>query len=248
MTPRSLLIRGMLVGLVAGLLAFVFARFFGEPSINAAIAFEGAHAHVDPGGAAEPELVSRTIQASLGLALAVCLYGAALGGIFSLAFAFVYGRVGRLGARATAGTLAIIGFVTIFGVPFLKYPPNPPAVGDSETIGQRSGLYFLMIIISVAAAIAGMLVRRSVLQQWGSWNATFAAAGTYAVIVAVAAAVLPAINEVPADFLATDLWEFRVASIGTQLVLWTTFGILFGALAERAERARVEAPQPASVG
>ena len=238
MTPRSLLIRGMLVGLGAGLLAFVFARLFGEPSINAAIGFEGAHAPVEAG---EPELVGRTIQASVGLAVAVCVYGAALGGIFALAFAFVYRRIGTAGTRATAATLAAVGFVTVFLIPYLKYPPNPPAVGHPETIGRRSGLYLLMIVISVAAALGAVMLRRAMLPRWGSWNSTIAGIGGYAVVGAVAAAVLPVINEVPPDFLATNLWEFRIASLGTQLVLWTTMGVLFGALVERAERAATTA-------
>ena len=37
---RNLLIRGMLVGLLAGLLVFAFGRFFGEPQVDRAIAFE----------------------------------------------------------------------------------------------------------------------------------------------------------------------------------------------------------------
>ncbi len=39
MTGR-LLVRGMLVGLLAGILAFGFAKVFGEPQIDKAIAFE----------------------------------------------------------------------------------------------------------------------------------------------------------------------------------------------------------------
>jgi hypothetical protein len=239
----------MLAGLVAGLITFVFARIFGEPSVNAAIAFEGAHAHLAPGAAEEPELVSRTIQASVGLAVATSLYGAALGGIFSLAFAFVYGRVGRVGARATAATLAGVGFVSVFLVPYLKYPPNPPAVGHPETIGQRSGLYVLMIVISVAAAVVGILVRRSLLPRLGPWNGGVAGFAAYVVIVGVAFVALPVINEVPADFSASVLWEFRVASLGGQLLLWSVIGVVFGALAERVvERSRTVAAQPVTVG
>ena len=36
----ALLLRGMLVGVVAGLLAFGFAEIFGEPQVEHAIAFE----------------------------------------------------------------------------------------------------------------------------------------------------------------------------------------------------------------
>src|SRR5207253_8446629 len=96
---RGLLVRGMLVGVIAAAVAFVFASMFGEPPIDAAIAFESAHATP---GMADPELVGRSVQKTVGLGVAVILYGAALGGIFAEAFAFAYGRVGALGTRATS--------------------------------------------------------------------------------------------------------------------------------------------------
>src|SRR3954447_4685592 len=100
MNPRTLLVRGMLVGVVAGLVAFVFAYLDGEGPVNQAILFEGAHA--GHGTAEEPELVSRGVQSTLGLAVAVLVFGAAVGGVFAIAFAVAYGRLGRLGVRATA--------------------------------------------------------------------------------------------------------------------------------------------------
>ena len=245
MNPRTLLVRGMLVGAAAGVLAFVFGRVLGEPWINDAIAYEGAHeAH---GGVAEPELVSRAVQSTVGLGVATVLFSVAMGGIFALAFAFVYGRVGRAGVRATAGVLAICGFVAVCLVPFVKYPANPPAVGNGDTIGQRTGLYFLMLLIGVAAATAAATVRGSLVERLGPWNSTLVAVAGFLAVVAVAYAILPGINEVPADFPATLLWRFRLASLGTQVVVWTTFGVLFGALTERAGRVRAVAAEPATV-
>lgn len=51
-------------------------------------------------------------------------------------------------------------------------------------------------------------------------------------LVSIVAAVI-AINEVPETFSAVLLWNFRVASLGIQLVLWTTVGLAFGWVAER---------------
>jgi hypothetical protein len=53
-------------------------------------------------------------------------------------------------------------------------------------------------------------------------------------LVAAAQVALPAINEVPEQFSAVVLWQFRVAALGLQVVLWTTLGLLFGALTERS--------------
>ena len=54
------------------------------------------------------------------------------------------------------------------------------------------------------------------------------------VVVFVAALLLPVVNEVPDDFPAVVLWKFRIASLGAQLIMWTTIGLVFGALTERA--------------
>ena len=59
------------------------------------------------------------------------------------------------------------------------------------------------------------------------------AIGAYVVVIAVMQRLLPPINEVPNDFPATVLWNFRVASIGMQALLWAVIGLGFGALAKR---------------
>src|ERR1700710_1153392 len=116
---RSLLIRGMLVGAVAGLLAFAFAFAFGEPQVQHAIAFEDHLAALrhEP---ADHEVVSRGVQRTLGLLTGTLATGVALGGLLGLVFAYAYGRVGAIGARATAALLALGAFTAITLIPFTK--------------------------------------------------------------------------------------------------------------------------------
>jgi Probable cobalt transporter subunit (CbtA) len=235
----------MLVGLVAGVLALGFASLFGEPSIDQAVSFESQEA-MQRGEPPEKELVSRAIQRSIGLATGVGVYSVAFGGLFGLAFAVAFQRIGQFGARATAALVAFGGFVTIALVPFLKYPANPPSVGNPATLDRRTALYFAMILFSVVAAIAALRLGRWLAPRYGGWNATLIAGGCFILVVAVVELVLPAVNEVPPGFPATVLWSFRLASLGTQLVLWTTLGLLFGAWTERSLRAeRVTLLRPA---
>ena len=236
MAVHQLLLRGMLVGIVAGLLAFAFARTFGEPQVDRAIAFESAEAKAK-GEAPDPEIFSREVQASIGLATGVTVYGAALGGIFSLVFALCYGRIGRLSPRACAVTIAGLGFVAIYVVPYLKYPANPPSIGEPATIGMRTGLYFSMIAISIVAMMVAVSLARLSEARLGRWNATLLGGGAFIVMVALAQFALPGVNEVPATFPASTLWQFRVASLGIQAVIWSVIGLLFGALTERSLRA-----------
>jgi hypothetical protein len=243
----ALLLRGMLVGLVGGVLCFGFLRFAGEPPIERAIAFEqaldAAKPHGDAhGAAAEPELVSRATQSGIGLLTGVAVYGAALGGLFALAFAVAYGRVAAFGPRGTAALLAALGLVAVTLVPNLKYPASPPSVGDADTIGLRTALYFALIALSLAAMIAAGMVRTRLAPYCGAWNATLVAGAAYAVAMVAAGLVLPAVDEVPEQFPADALWQFRVAALGAQAILWATLGLGFGALTERAGVARRTLP------
>ncbi|MFM0370737.1 CbtA family protein [Paraburkholderia aspalathi] len=230
----KLLVRGMLAGIAAGLLTFGFARLVGEPQVDQAISFE-EKADAAKGEAPEPELVSRGTQAGLGLLTGVVTYGAAFGGLFSLVFAYAHGRVGTLSARALSAWLALGAFITLVIVPNIKYPANPPSVGDPETIGMRTGLFFLMIAISLAAMVFSLKVRRRAALKLGAWNGSIVAGVVFVAIIAAVQLSMPTINEVPAAFPAVLLWKFRVAAIGMQVIMWTTLGLLFGALVERSK-------------
>ncbi|BDM68974.1 membrane protein [Streptomyces nigrescens] len=236
LTVRTLLVRGMIAGLAAGGFALLVAYVLGEPRIDAAIAFEEAHSHEH-----EMEVVSRGLQSTAGLATGVLIYGVALGGIAALAFCFALGRIGRFGARATALLLSGAALVAGYVVPFLKYPANPPSVGDPDTIGKRTALYFLMMLLGVLLAVAATTLGRRLAPKLGNWYATVAAVAAFAVAVGLAYAFLPAVDEVPDGFSATLLWQFRLSALAVQLVLWSAFGLVFGHLAER-----VVAPRPAT--
>ena len=236
----TLLVRGMIVGFVAGLLVFGFAKVFAEPQVDRAIAFEtamnDARAKADLARGIhdipEPELVSRPMQASYGLLTGVMVYGTAFGGLFALVFAFAKGRAVALGPRAVSGLLALTGFIAFSLVPNLKYPANPPSVGQPGTIGMRTELYFAMMASSIAAMVGAAMLRRHLSARHDAWSSALVAAAFYALCVMVVAAVLPAIDEVPGNFPAVVLWDFRLDSIVMQAIMWTTLGLGFGALAE----------------
>ncbi|MEU9486096.1 CbtA family protein [Streptomyces decoyicus] len=236
-TVRTLLVRGMLAGLAAGVVALVVAFLLGEPRVDAAIAFEEAHSH---GHGHEVEVVSRGMQSTAGLATGVLVYGVALGGIAALVFCFMLGRIGRFGARTTAALLAAAALL-VYLVPFLKYPANPPAVGDPDTIGQRTALYFLMMLLGILLAVGATILGRRLAPKLGNWYATVAGGAAFVVAVGIAYAFLPSYDNVPHGFPGTLLWQFRLTTIAIQLVLWTAFGLLFGHLAERVIAARPEA-------
>jgi len=231
---RDLLWRGMLAGILAALLATFAARIVAEPQIDRAIGYEESHAahHPGAGGDEEEEFVSRDTQKGAGLLTALALYGAAVGGIFSLVFAYGYGRFAAIGPRSFALLLAGFAFLLVVIVPGVKYPQTPPAVGRHETVGVRTAAYFAMIVLSLGSAIVAGRLRGALARSLRGIDATLIAAGAYLAMVCLGQFALPVIDEVPDDFPATLLWNFRVASIGTQFLLWAVIGIAFGLWAE----------------
>jgi hypothetical protein len=265
---RTLVLRGVGAGALAGLIAFVFARIFAEPVIQAAIDYEGQRDEVQqkleaaagiPAGPEEAELFSRALQGNLGIGLGMLLFGAGLGALFAVAFCLSWGRLGRLRPRTLVMLLALAGFVTIYLVPFIKYPANPPAVGNHETIQARSGLYLIMVLGSVIAALLAVWLGRRLTGRLGHWNAALVGVLGFLVVTGLLMAVLPSIGELASDvaqygphatetpreirdshgsillggFDADSLYQFRLYSIGAALLLWTILGLGFAPVAER---------------
>jgi predicted cobalt transporter CbtA len=264
MTPRNFLVRGLLAGLVGGLLAFAVAYTVGEPQVDAAIkveeaaaAHEAAHADNPPADGHTHEhntddgtVVSRDTQSTWGLATGTLAVGITLGGVAGLVSAFAAGRISRLRPSQSTALVTLLGFVAIGLVPFLKYPATPPAVGDPDTIGSRTLEYFSMLGISVLAAIGAVLLARRVLDSLGAYRTILVAAGAYLVVVILASLLLPAVNEI-GDFPGDILWSFRVASLLTIATMWAGIGIvltgLIGRLYERETSAAARRSLAASL-
>ncbi|KAA1417144.1 CbtA family protein [Nocardioides humilatus] len=234
MTPAAFLIRGLVAGLLAGLIGFAVAFAFGEPHIDDAIGLEeAAAAHLtheemqaEEAEADKPGMVeiSRDNQKSWGLLTGMAVVGTALGGLAALASASVIGRLGRVSARGSTLLVGGIGFVSVALVPFLKYPATPPAVGSPDTIGHRTSDYFALLLVSVLAAIAAVVVARRLSGRFDGVNAALMAAGGYVVVVVVAGLLLPSVDEL-GTFPADTLWYFRRASLLTLASIWATIAV-----------------------
>ncbi|MCW2809785.1 MAG: hypothetical protein JWP61_243 [Friedmanniella sp.] len=229
----------------AGLAAFGVAYVVGEPPLQAAIAYEAGpahshagdaptagadeHAHDESGGTVVP----RSLQSTLGLVSATLLAAVTLGGLLGVLGALAAGRFGSLGVRATTLLVAGVGFVALYVVPFLAYPPNPPGVAQADTIGTRTSLYVVTLAISVIAAVTAVAVGRRMAGRWGTWYAPVAATLGYVVVAVVAVALLPGGDPVPDGFPADVLYAFRAASFLTQLTLWGVLGLVLAELLHR---------------
>lgn len=259
---KRLIARGLLAGAVAAVLAFVFARLCAEPIIGRAIAYEDGRIEAENAQGVHEhgiELFTRGVQANAGLGFGVLLFGVAMGALFAVAFCVVYARAKSHAPQLLSVQLAAAAFIAIYLVPFVKYPPNPPAVGQSDTIGERTGWYLVMVLISVVLAVAAVWLARRLAARFGTWNGGLLAGGAYLVVLAAVTVLLPTVDETPQPlrdaagvitypgFPADVLYEFRLVSLATQLVLWVTIGVVFATLAGRLLGERAESGQASSI-
>ncbi|HUR72962.1 MAG TPA: CbtA family protein [Sporichthya sp.] len=252
---KKLILRGLFAGAVGGLAAWIFALLFAEPLIDRAVAYEDGRAAAQDAldraaGFATPvenggDIVSRGVQSTIGLGVGLLAFGLAMGALFAVAYTVCLGRTGGIRARQLSLLLAGAGFVVVFLVPFLKYPANPPAVGNDATIDDRAEYFLLMLIASLLIAVLATAAGQQLRPRFGTWNAALLGIGGYLAAVAVVMLVLQDIAEVPAPlvdsrgtivfaaFPADVLADFRVYAIGAQVVLWSAIGLVFAPLADR---------------
>lgn len=277
---KILTLRGLLFGGLGGLIAYVFMKLMAEPIIDRAIDYESgrdeaqeaidsgmsnAHSHggMDMAGMAadhshggDDELFSRTIQATFGAGTGMLAFGIAMGGIAAVVLALWLHHRGIGAARRSVLPVAGLTFAALYVLPTLKYPANPPAVGNSETIGWRSGLFLIMVLISAVAIVVGVLIHERLGRTMGA-RATWLGVAVAAVIMGLAYWLMPALGDLAANagsgsstetpqplvdgsgtivfpgFPADDLYRFRLYSFLAQLIMWAVIALGL----ERAARA-----------
>jgi hypothetical protein len=239
---RTFLVHGLVAGLVAGIAAFIVGYTVAEPQIDRAIAVEEAAAQAEmadmPGMAGmemDEPVVSRGTQSTWGLATMTLGIGIVLGGITGIVSAIGLGRFGSLRPTSSTALVVALAAVSYSIVPFLKYPAAPPAVGSGETTAERSALFFGFLAISLLAMVVAVAVARRGSRHWGGLPGILAGAGTYVVVVAVAAIALPKVDEL-GSFPASILWDFRVSSLLTLLTTWAAIGVVLTVLVDRTWR------------
>ena len=121
-------------------------------------------------------------------------------------------------------------------MPFLKYPGNPPAVGDPDTITERTVLYAIMLAWSCVATFAAYRLSLHLRARHTPDARRLPAVGAlYVALVAAALLLLPATPD-SVGAPATLIWRFRIASIGGSALFWSVLGTVFGWLLVHAPR------------
>jgi hypothetical protein len=217
------ILRGALAGFAAGVLGFIVARIFAEPVINQAIAYESGrdavlaalnHAAGRPAAPDGPEIFSRSVQSTIGVATGIIAFATAMGALVAVAYLVLHGRF-AIRPRNLAWLIAGSGFLGVYLLPFIKYPANPPAIGHSFTIHTRGALYLAMVAGSlILLGLAAWLARRLV-PRFGMTGAVVLAAAAFLVAYGLLAGLLPSLGDLAANVAHSGQFGYARAATET---------------------------------
>lgn len=212
----------MLAGLVAGAAAAAFHSVLTEPVIDQAIEIEERSSQSQGSLTKEP-VVSRTTQ-RVGLILGFLFYGVAWGLLFSVIFPLARSWFPEWSGPSSGLVLTIVLGWSVAMFPFLKYPANPPGVGDPETIGYRQALFLGFMGLSVIGAVLYLSLQRRLSQ--GKNSGRIIALSFYVVYLVMIYLAMPP-NPDPMRMPVQLVYRFRALSLAGLLLFWGAMGCSF---------------------
>ena len=216
------LISGAFAGLIHGTVNFAIV----EPYLDQAIGIENQNLFATGEEKDTPEFwveyEGYRIWQKSGQILAGVILGTSIGALFGIVFALSRNSLPGNNDVKKALVLAGVMWFTMFVIPFLKYPANPPTVGDPETVVLRSILYLSFITISGFGAVGFYKLS----QKYQSKRKLVAIIG-YSIFISVVFFVMP---ENPDEITAPmDLVnEFRIMSFLGVTSFWISIGVILG--------------------
>jgi hypothetical protein len=217
------ILRGALAGFAAGVLGFIFARIFAEPVINQAIDYESGrdavlaalnHAAGRPAAPDGPEILSRTVQSTIGIATGIIAFSVAMGALVAVAYLILHGRF-SVRPRNLVWMIAGFGFLGVYVLPFVKYPANPPAIGHSFTIHTRGALYLTMVAGSLILLGLAAWLARTLAPRFGMTGAVVLAAAAFLVAYGLLIGLLPSLGTLAANVAHSDQFGYARAATET---------------------------------
>jgi predicted cobalt transporter CbtA len=218
-----IVLRGALAGVIAGIIGFVFARIFAEPVINQAIDYESGRDEIlgklneaagGMPGMDGPEIFSRTIQSTVGIATGVLAFSAAMGALVAVAYVALHGRV-HVRPRNLVWMIAGFGFLGVYLLPFFKYPANPPAIGHDFTIVTRGHLYLTMVAGSLILLGLAVYLFRVLVRRFSTGISVALSTAAFAVVFGALISMLPSLGDLPANVEQTSQFGFARAATET---------------------------------
>jgi predicted cobalt transporter CbtA len=231
----SFVIITLLSGAIAGTTLGAINQVLVEPYIDRAISIETQNVIKEGQVVDSVELQNYRLWQKGGEIAAGTILGMSLGALYGIVF--VYSRSLLLPHSNSnirkALILAGIMWFVLFLVPALKYPANPPAVGDPETIYYRESLFIGILAISGFSALGLALIYRKLGSVASiNKNRIIVIPLIYSAIIVGAFFIFPPNPDeitVPMELVQ----GFRIASAFTMSIFWGLLGLILGAFWDR---------------
>ena len=223
------LLSGASAGLIHGMVNFAIV----EPYLDQAIGIENQNLFESGEELDTPEFwveyEGYRVWQKSGQIFAGVILGTSIGALFGIVFALSKNSLPGTNYLKKSLTLAGIMWFTMYLIPFLKYPANPPTVGDSETIVLRAILYLSFIAISGIGALCFFKLSKKFKSK-----KKFVSLIGYAIFISVIFFAMPENpDEISAPMNLVD--EFRLMSILGVSSFWLSVGIILGVLWNKIE-------------
>lgn len=218
------LISGCFAGIIHGMVNLSIV----EPYLDQAIAIENENLFLSGEEKDTPEFRveydSYRYWQKGGQVLAGAILGTSIGALFGIVFAYSKNSLPKGHNVKKALILAAIMWLTIYFIPFLKYPANPPTVGDPDTVILRGVLYLSFIAISGFGAVGFYQLYKRLEQK----KKILAFIG-YAIFITTIFVVMPPNPDaVTAPMKLVN--DFRVMTVLAVSVFWISVAIILGLL------------------
>lgn len=230
----------LLSGVIAGVILAGVNYFVAEPFIDQAIGIEVDNSIASGEVVDFDELSSYRVWQKEGTFAAGAFLGLTYGAILGIVYVISRKYLPSSDDRKKALILAAIMCLSLYVVPFIKYPANPPAVGDPETIGLRDSLYTSYQLASGLIAL-GVSILMYKLRRIGYIK--YVIPIIYLGLVASIYAIFPANpDEITAQMDLVN--AFRAVTFGTMVMFYLVLGTIFGIMWDKFkphETARITA-------
>jgi predicted cobalt transporter CbtA len=228
----------LLAGAIAGTILGAINQVVVEPYVDHAIELEMRNTAQSGQVITNPaEFAAYRFWQKGGEIIAGTILGLSIGSLYGIVFAYTRGSIsGTNNNKKKALIVAGIMWLVLFLMPALKYPPNPPAVGNPETIYYRQSLYVAFLAISGFSALGlAFLYRKMMVASSNNTKkkAIIIPSAVYAAIMAGAYLAMPA-NPDPINAPIDLVIGFRITSAITISMFWAVLGVIFGALWDKA--------------
>ncbi|MBP0120527.1 MAG: CbtA family protein [Nitrosarchaeum sp.] len=216
------LISGSASGMIYGSLNLLFV----EPLLDQAILIENQQMFASGKEKDTPEFWTKydeyRIWQKSGQVFAGVIYGISLASLFGIIFVFSQNSLPGKDIKKSI-ILGLVIWIVIYLIPFLKYPANPPTVGEPETIVLRGILYLSFIAISGFSALVFYKIYKKLKTQ------KFLAVLAYLFFIAIVFFVMPGNpDKITAPLELVE--HFRIISVLTMTTYWISLGFIFGYL------------------